>query len=115
MEKKTNQKGPAILVFTDGVIVATDALVSPEIAAALLGIKRSSLDRFRHKIAARHGLQRVQTGGTWKYRLKSIEAVIKRCAEREEPLYETDEQRPREIYLKMKKSDTGGSPSGQEI
>jgi hypothetical protein len=100
MTKQTTRT-PAILVFTDSVIVSTDALVSHDTAAALFGIKPSSLRRNWRKISARHGLQRVRTGGTWKYRLKSIEAVIKRCAERDEPLYETDETHPREVFLKQ--------------
>ena len=76
-----------ILCFTDSLVISTDALVHHDTAAALFGIKENAFRMHVDKIIAAHGLQRVQTGKTWKYRLQSIQEVIRKCAEKGIPLY----------------------------
>ena len=82
-----HSKYPTILVIQTGTIISTDALVTLETAAMLFGVKPSALYRHAPKIVAKHGLQRVKTGRVWKYRLQSIQTVIRKCAENGRPLY----------------------------
>ena len=96
--QQMSTKKQIILLFQEGQIISTDALVPRETAAVLFGIKLSSFDRNHRKISARHGLQRVKTGGTFKFRLQSIQDVIRKCAETGEALFDTDQGKIKQLY-----------------
>jgi len=86
-----SDKKQTILLFIKGSVISSDALVDAETAATLFGIKLRAFRYYVAKIIALHGLQQVKTGGHYKYRLESIQKVIRKCAENGEPLYKTDQ------------------------
>ncbi len=81
------RKKQLTLLFLEGDIVSTDALVSGKTAAALFGIGDSMFCNNVCKIIAEHGLQRIMVGRWYKYRLQSINDVIRVCGETGKPLF----------------------------
>ncbi len=71
----------------------SERLLNSKQASARFGISVRSFLRYRPKLCAL-GLQMVQAGRRITYREQSINRIIKRAAERDEPLYEIDPDGP---------------------